>query len=367
MNLRALPACVLILVLSACEGATIDPVAWNPPEPPALEGPTAVNEVLREAETLGKDVFSGAEDIAPSADGWLYGGNEDGAIVRLSLVDPPKHEVVAANKGGRPLGLDFDPGGNLVVADAKKGLLRVTPEGKVETLATQAAGVPFAFTDDVDVARDGTIYFSDASSKWGIDDYMLDALEGRAWGRLLRYDPFTKKTDVLLDGLYFANGVALSPNEDFVLVNETYRFRVTRYWLKGEKAGTHEVFLDDLPGYPDGISSDGRGTFWIAIVTVRNREADSLAPKPTLRKLVALLPRSLWPEPEPYGLVLGASESGEILYSLHDPGGVNVRMVTSVEATEDALYLGTLHGAGVWRYPLPIGTSPRTTEEVTPK
>lgn len=348
------------LCLAGCQ-EKFEPVAFDPPPSPALEGVLAPNTELQKAEILGADLFDGAEDIAPTADGWLYGGNEGGKIMRLPLGDLAGRKAeVFADTGGRPLGLDFDPEGNLVVADAAKGLLRVSPGGEVETLSTEAAGVPYRFTDDVDVGRDGMIYFSDASSKWGMHDYMLDALEGRPWGRLLRYDPATKKTDVLLGDLYFANGIALSANEDFVLVNETYRFRIMRYWLKGPKAGTHDVFIKDLPGYPDGVSSDGKGTFWLALFTVRNPAADFLAPKPTLRELVAALPPSLWPKPEPYGFILGLSESGEILYSLQDPSGEHARQITSVEATDDALFLGTLHGKGVWRYPVPIGSFPRT-------
>lgn len=358
-NFAILPALLLILVAGCQE--RFEPAAYEPPAVPALEGVLAPNNELRKAEVLGTDDFDGAEDIAPTADGWLYGGNVDGRIVRLPLNQQAGAKAeVFAETGGRPLGLDFDSEGNLVIADAVKGLLRARPDGSVETLSTQADGVPFAFTDDVDVSRGGVIYFSDASSKWGVHDYMLDALEGRPWGRLLRYDPATKKTDVLLGDLYFANGIALSANEDFVLVNETYRFRITRYWLKGPKAGTHDVFIDNLPGYPDGISSDGKGTFWLALYTVRNPMADFLAPKPTLREIVAALPPSLWPAPEPYGFILGLSESGEILYSLQDEGGEHARQITSVEATDDALYLGTLHGRGVWRYPVPIGSFPRT-------
>ena len=91
------------------------------------------------------------------------------------------------------------------------------------------------FADDVDVARDGMIYFSDASSKFGPNEYMLDMLENRPHGRLLRYDPATKETSTLLDELYFANGVALSQNEDFVLVAETYRFRIHALLAQGRK------------------------------------------------------------------------------------------------------------------------------------
>ena len=38
-----------------------------------------------------------------------------------------------------------------------------------------------------------------------------------------------------MSGLFFANGVTLGPNEDYVLVNETGMGRVHRLWLKGEK------------------------------------------------------------------------------------------------------------------------------------
>jgi sugar lactone lactonase YvrE len=119
---------------------------------------------------------------------------------------------------------------------------------------------------------------------------------------LLRYDPATKTTTVLLSDLYFANGVALSQHEDFVLVNETYRFRITRYWLKGERAGKSEVFVDNLPGYPDNITSNRRGTFWLALVTVRNDTGDWLSPRPFLKNVLAKLPRSSCPSLSPMAL-----------------------------------------------------------------
>src|SRR5690606_20170232 len=114
--------------------------------------------------------------------------------------------------GGRPLGMDFDAGGNLIVADAYKGLLRIDPAGKIEVLASEAEGVPFAFTDDLDIASDGRIYFTDASSRFQQPDYLLDLLEGRPYGRLMVHDPASGQTEVLLKDLYFANGVALSQN-----------------------------------------------------------------------------------------------------------------------------------------------------------
>ncbi len=134
---------------------------------------------------------------------------------------------------------------------------------------------------------------------------------------------------MLLDGLYFANGVALSENEDFVLVCESARYRITRFWLSGPNKGSSDVFVDNLPSFPDGVSSDNRGTFWVALFTVRNALVDWLHPIPALKDLVSFLPRTLWPAPEPYGLVLLLDEQGSIAASLHDPGGEVVRGVAA--------------------------------------
>ncbi len=223
----------------------------------------------------------------------------------------------------------------------------------METLATEADGVPFAFTDDLDIASDGRIYFSDASSKFHQPDYILDLLEARPHGRLLRYDPSTGKTEVLLKDLYFANGVALSANEDFVLVNETYRYRITRYWLKGEKAGQHEVFIDNLPGLPDNLQGDRKGTFWVALPTPRKADADFLHRHPWLKAQLAKLPRMFLPKPTAYGLVIAIDEQGRIVRSLHDTSGHHLRMITSAKPVGDQLYFGSLENDRIGRLAIP--------------
>uniref|UniRef100_A0A653EAD2 Gluconolactonase n=1 Tax=Pseudomonas marincola TaxID=437900 RepID=A0A653EAD2_9PSED len=173
-------------------------------------------------------------------------------------------------------------------------------------------------------------------------DYLLDLLEARPWGRLLSYTPSSGKTQVLLKDLYFANGVALSAKEDFVLVNETYRYRITRYWLKGDKAGEHEVFIDNLPGLPDNLEGDRAGTFWVALPSPRKSDADFLHQHPWLKAQIAKLPRAMWPKATPYGLAIAIDEQGQIIQSLHDTSGSHLRMITSVKPVGDYLYLGSL-------------------------
>ena len=93
-------------------------------------------------------------------------------------------------------------------------------------------------------------------------------LQGRASGRLLVYRAKSGAVDVLLEGLWFANGVALSSDEAFVLVAETPMHRVMRYYLTGPRKGSADVFADNLPGFVDGVSLALDGNFWIAIVQV---------------------------------------------------------------------------------------------------
>lgn len=194
---------------------SIDPVAWNPPTAPALEGPYAVNHALASVERLGEGVGPKPEDIAIDRAGRIYGGFEDGRIMRWDA--NAQHPEVFADTGGRPLGLQFDTEGNLVVADSYKGLLRIAPDGVISTLSTEHGGVPYRFTDDVDIAANGAIYFSDASDKFGQIQFVDDLMEHGAHGRLLAYHPETGETKLLLDRLQFANGIAVDPDQQFVL------------------------------------------------------------------------------------------------------------------------------------------------------
>lgn len=340
--------CAIAVLLWLLGPSPIDSVALDEPPAQALEGALAPDEDLRRARPIAPGRLEGPEDVAVDAAGRLYTGTADGRIIRITL-RPDESEILEtfADTGGRPFGLRFGPTGTLFSADGVKGLLAIEPAGTIRTLATAADGVPFRFTDDLDVAADGKIYFSDASDRFGVNQYLHDLLEARPHGRLLVYDPTEEAAGarVLLDGLYFANGVALARDGSFVLINETYRYRVRRYWLTGARKGTSDIFLDHLPGFPDNLTRDpATGRFWIALFTVRNPAMAFLHPRPFLKNQLAKLPRFLWPKPAPYGLVLEVDERGMIVGSRHDPGGQTVRGVTSAEPHNGKLYLGSLHG-----------------------
>jgi sugar lactone lactonase YvrE len=318
----------------------IHPIAWEPHLAPALDGAFAENRVLQGMELFATPNTHGPEDVAVDAEGRVYVGVAEGQILRYAA--DGSNPQVFADTGGRPAGLDFDNDGNLIVADTAKGLLSIDPNGAIEVLCTEAGYHPFGLTDDVDVDSQNVAWFSDASHKWTFQEYMNDVLESAPNGRLLKYDINTGECSVVLDELFFANGIAVSPDETYVLVNETTRYRVKRVYVRGPRKGDVEVFIDNLPGLPDGISTGADGIFWLALFAPRNETLDFAGPKPWVRKLIYRTPAALQPKPRRHPLILGLDASGNVVHNLQDADGANFSMSTSVEQVGDWLYVGSI-------------------------
>jgi sugar lactone lactonase YvrE len=334
----------------------IEPVAWKPARAPALSGPFAPNDRLRAVERFGEGVALGPEATAIDAAGNVFTGTRDGRILRLDAAKKSFKEFAAT--GGRPLGMTFDFSGRLVVCDAVKGLMAVSVSGEVRSLATEDSGLPFRFTNDVDTGPDGTLYFTDASSRFGVGQYREDILEHGGNGRLLSYSPATGKTSLLLSGLQFANGVAVAGGGSYLVVNETGAYRLVRYWLSGPKGGTSEPFFENLPGLPDNITwSAARKAFWVALFSPRVPALDLLAGHPFLRKVALRLP--LWAQPQPrhQAWALALDERGTVVESLQDASPGAFAPVTSVRERDGFLWLGSLEENALGRIaapPLPV-------------
>lgn len=326
----------------------ISPAAWTPPPTPSLSESFQQNSRLRTIQRLSLETGFAPEDIAIDKEKRIYTGIEDGRILRFER--DGKHPQNFANTEGRPLGLASDGQGNLIVADAVKGLLSISPNGSKVTLATEAGGISFGCTNDVAVAADGTIYFTDASSKFSLTDYRADLIEHQPHGRLLAYDPETKFVTVLLTQLYFANGVAVSPDQSFVLVAETAEYRIRRLWLNGAEKGRSETFIDNLPGFPDGISANGSDKFWLALVAPRDKTLDRLLPHPFLRKAVLRLPGFLQPAPKRYSFVIALDLSGRVIENLQDDSPDCYAQISNVVEHEGQLYFGSIGESSIGRY-----------------
>jgi sugar lactone lactonase YvrE len=326
----------------------ITPVAWDAPVSAGLTDPFLPNDRLSKARLINLGDHEGPEDIAGGPDGRIYTATSDGAVLRMDS-NGGRIEVFA-HAGGRPLGIEFDREGNLLVANAHLGLQRITPTGNVMTLVSEFDGEEIAYADDVAVANDGTIYFSDASAKFNARNNsgsynasLLDIMEHGGHGRVFRHDPASGSTTVVVDGLNFANGVAVSADQQYILINETGAYRILRYWIAGPNAGTQEVIIDNLPGFPDNINNGLNDRFWVGLVAPRSDLLDSLSDQPWLRKLVQRLPAVFRPRAVPSSHVIAITGDGDVLMNLQDTRA-RLPALTGVFETRDVLWLSSLFG-----------------------
>jgi sugar lactone lactonase YvrE len=311
------------------------PQAWQPLPAPPLAEELQENDVLRSAVHWQAGGI-GPEDVVVDRSGAAIAGLEDGRLVRVSTSGSVE---VIAEVSGRPLGIEWYGDDVLVVCNADLGLQRVTIDGEVTSLAQGFAGVDFRFTNNAAVANDGTIFFSDTTQRWTVHDYLSDLLEGQATGRVFALAPDGSLT-LVTDGLHFANGIALDSNEESLFIAETGTYRVQRHWLKGDRKGETELFLDNLAGFPDNLTF-GNGILWVAMASPRQGLVDLMLPRPWLRKLSHRLPDGLKPKPVRHGIILGYAESGELVHNLQDASG-STAVTTSARYHDGMLFIGSL-------------------------
>lgn len=321
----------------------IDPVAWDPPADPGYVGVHALNRRLARLQILPLPAHSGPEDVAVGPDGWLYVSTHEGDVVRYGGTSSVAEVFVRT--GGRPLGLDFDGGGRLWIADGLRGLLSAGSDGRVVEEVTEVDGAPVGFADDVAVGSDGTVYFTDASAKFSPRDFggtypasLLDIFEHRGHGRVYAYRPADGSVRTLAANLQFANGVALCPDERCLLVAETGHYRILKIMLP---SGEVRPLLDELPGFPDNVETAGDGVFWVGLVSARSRPADVLAPYPWLRKLVQRLPAFIRPQAVPYPHLIAIDADGRVLADLQAPG-LDYAKITGARPWRDHLVVTSL-------------------------
>ncbi len=358
---KTLSALVLVPLLAAAgylgfKPVPINPQAYTVAANPGYTGDHASNTKLAGLTILKMGAEVGPETVAIGPDGMIYSAGESGNIFRMK--PDGSGQTTFAASGGRVLGMDFDSKGNLIAADAKRGLLSITPDGTVNVLTKDFGGALLLFTDAVVVAKSGKTYFTDASTQFGpvnwgstMEASILDLMDGTPTGRVFEYDPDTQQSRLVAHGLSFANGITLSQDEATLFVNETGRFRVWKIAtvadqidiakLDNQKSAQASVLLGNLPGYPDNLTRGTDGKIWLGFAAQRTSDLDRMAGMPWLRKVVLRLPRAWWPIPKPYGHVMAFTEDGKVVADLQDPSGAYPE-TTGVTETKDRLYIQSL-------------------------
>ncbi|XP_022862903.1 protein STRICTOSIDINE SYNTHASE-LIKE 3-like [Olea europaea var. sylvestris] len=346
------------------EAFKIEMPAWS--EIPLEKDP---ENLLQKSEIKFLNQVQGPESIAfDQAGRGPYTGVADGRVVfwdgvkwtdfaytsanRSGLCDPKpspigylKNEHIC----GRPLGLRFDKRtGDLYIADAYLGLMKVGPEGGLATsLATEAEGIPLGFTNDLDIDDEGNVYFTDSSTKFQRRNFMQLVFSGEDSGRMLKYNPKTKETTILVRNLQFPNGVSLSKDGSFLVFCEGSIGRLRKYWLKGEKVHTSET-MAVLPGSPDNVRTNEKGEFWVAIHCRRSIFAYLSALYPKVRKFLLKLPIAakihylMTIGGRLHAVVVKYSPEGKLLKILEDRQGKVVKAVSEVEERNGKLWMGSV-------------------------
>jgi len=333
----------------------VEPRAWEAPKAPEYAGDYGVNKHLADFEALSLSGQRGPEGVAVS-EHYVYAATEAGWIVRWSTAELAGGNLQAqlwVNTQGRPLGLALAPNGELWVADAYLGILRVDEGGALHKVVETFEGKPLLYANDLTFAANGRLYFTDSTTRFSAKAFgstykasLIDLMEHGSTGRVLEFDPASGELRHVFGGLSFANGIAADPEGRFILVNETGEYRVWKHWIAGAKVGQSEILLDNLPGFPDNLyvgeaTSSGQVRYWLGFTSPRLSLVDAMADKPWLRKIVQRLPSFVRPKAKYYGHVLAISAQGEVLENLQDPSA-GYPLTTGVAETSDHLYVSSL-------------------------
>lgn len=324
----------------------ISAVPWQAPQNKGFKGIFASAESLTPLQLISMNGHNGPEDLAIGPNGEIVVPSAQGYLLKLN-VDKNVFEPWLYT-GGFPLGVRFAANGDLWVADARLGLLRVSSDKTIELVANQHDGLPFGFVDAVAIGADGTVYFTDASAKFSLRAYQnpdyashYDILEHGGHGSVYAYHPRTGTTELLNTGLAFANGIVVSHDQTHLLVNETGKYRVVKIDLIGGHRGKITAIVDNLPGFPDNLSVRQEGGYWLGLIAPRSALLDALDGLPSVRNLIAKLPKSLQPAPQFYSHVVQLNNAGEIVQSVQDPLG-SVPLTTGAIEHSGQLYITSL-------------------------
>ena len=320
----------------------IAPVRWDPPAAAAEREP---RQLQVEVVALPGE---GPEDALIDEDGSVITGLVDGRILKVSA--DGRQITTLADTGGRPLGLEWLPDGRMLICDADRGLLTLDKDRHIETLLSDIGGRPMKFCNNADVLPDGTIYFTDSSTRFGVHEWMADLLEHSSTGSVYRLTP-DGELSTLATGRPFPNGVALSGDRNTLFFAETASYALYKLDLTNPDADP--VLVAQIPGLPDNIARGSDGLIWVAIGSPRNALLDLLLPKsPVLRKLVWALPDAVKPKAADIIEIQAYDDDGNLVHDLRGKHP-NFHMPTGVRERDGKVWLSSIGTTTLATFPTP--------------
>jgi sugar lactone lactonase YvrE len=330
---------------------------------PSLDGTLSPNEALDHCRPVGEPL-PGADDITEAPAGGLY-VSAGPRVFRLSGPSYETRAVVAefeADVGG----LTVHPDGRLIACIAGRGLAAVDARGRQSWL-NQIEDQPLSCLTSVVAALDGNIFMSEGSQLNTAMEWRHDLMQKNRAGRIIVCGPGFESPKVLLRGLCYPHGLALSVDGRFLWLTESWSHRVSRAAVTGCNLGAVEPIIRNLPGYPARLARAAGGGFWLSIFALRThliefvlREDDfrdemmrTIAPQywiaPALAtggdalepmqsgSIKALGIQKPWAPPRSYGLIARIDENGDVIDSLHSRVGGRCHGITAACETAQGL------------------------------
>ncbi|KAL2997930.1 hypothetical protein AAZX31_09G067900 [Glycine max] len=331
------------LVLVVLVALTVQIFYFSPIDPVLLD--------IKPASLTIDNKLRESEDVCVDKEGTLYTATRDGWIKRLRR-NKGNWENWKHMDSDTLIGITTAKEVGIIVCDVTKGLFKVTEKDGFSVLISQLNGcqlssVGLGYHDDINraifhklyydaiEASDGNIYFSVLNTKFDMQNWYLDVLEASSHGQVLKYNPTSNETVIFLNNVVaFANGVALSKDEDYLVACEIWKYRCIRHWLKGANKGITDVLIENLPGAPDNINLAPDGSFWIPLILLTSKGLEFVHKYKTTKHLVDSFPRLI---------VVNVATDGKIIREFDDADWKVITFVTSALEFEDHLYLGNLN------------------------
>lgn len=255
----------------------------------------------------------------------------------------------------------------LIVIDPLHGIFSISIKHKSKTLILDLKNQPSYLDIPINMPNhlvtlpaDSSILFTDSFTNFTQKQGMLALMEHDADGRVYKLDLKSRNVTLFLSDLHFPNGIELHRDGESILVSELSIYRVIRYYFRGSKQGTKEVFSDNFVGFPDNLQRARGGGYWVGVPSVRNSAYDVLMKYPTVSSVISklidaevLYEISITSTGE--GLAVRLGEEGEVLEYVHDPLGSHAPLVSeAVDSENGFLYFATVSGNNIARTPYPI-------------
>jgi len=180
--------------------------------------------------------------------------------------------VEVRNPSNKCNGMTFDVDGNLLVCEhVTSSVVRESPDGTRETIASHFEGKELNSPNDVVVRSDGSIYFSDPwygrMPGFGVERERELGFQG-----LYRIPPEGGELELLADRQEFEmpNGLCFSPDESLLYVNDTPKAHIKVFDASADGSiANGRLFAEGIgtgviaEGIPDGMKCDERGNIWV--------------------------------------------------------------------------------------------------------